>query len=280
MANHHRLFTSLTLLLAALTPSVNAQEAARTSRSLVSADPRAQYVVLKQTFARMINNGAIPAYVPKGKDPFDLTLDCASGGDYLGLSDKESETTSAVSTLSNLAFNVVMFRIGLSRAGYPESVFRPLLIQLEDEQLPLRLREIGRRYSGDPFPSERHYDAFKQKIIRELNSYRQRMAPTLPPIVNEGECGAGEVGITVRTEPTNGRVIFIPTFFYEVCKTQQIDPDDPAQCDRWREAPDGALFDVAGDYFYRAFWPDGVQRRGRLSFTNLKDGQTVTFRKQ
>ena len=60
----------------------------------------------------------------------------------------------------------------------------------------------------------------------------------------------------------------------------KINPEDPTDCDRWREPADGMLFWVAGDYYYRATWPGGAQRRGRLSFTAREEGKTFTLRKQ
>jgi hypothetical protein len=97
--------------------------------------------------------------------------------------------------------------------------------------------------------------------------------------VDEGDCGAGEVAVNITTQPPDGRVYFIPVFSFLLCREQRLDPEDMAHCDRWREPAQGLLVEVSGDYFYRAVWPDGVQRRGRLSFTNLEEGQTVTIRK-
>jgi hypothetical protein len=85
--------------------------------------------------------------------------------------------------------------------------------------------------------------------------------------------------VSIATEPLGAQVMFIPTFFYELCKAQRLDPDDTRRCNRWREAVDGRLSQVAGDYLYMARWPDGAIRRGTLSFTGMEDGQRVVLRK-
>jgi len=253
--------------------------AAGTSISLVSADPRFQYFLIKRTYAEMW-----PAFEVMNLrgDPFDLES-C-----YYADEDLDTSEDNKVGLLATLAHDVVRLRKNLTRHGYPESVWRPLLLQFEEEQLVLSIEELGKPYSAEPespevepepTPAERHRKQFLRKMARALRSYRRRTAPTLPEIYYEGGCGAGGVGVNIRTEPANGRVIFIPVFFYRLCKAQQIDPDDVTQCDRWREPAEGILSEVSGDYFYRASWPDGVEKRGRFSFTHLKDDETVTIRK-
>jgi hypothetical protein len=264
----------LALCLAGVTvgwpPSVFAQGSPTRSSSLVKADPKAQYYVIKRTMQQFYDSGTLKSNVSTHPaDPYDLHACGASGADFLGRAYDDSEP---VAELANLAARVVLWRSDLRKIGYPESVWRPVLIEFEDTALPLL---------GGP---SSNYDAFNEKqskrIAATLNKHRRASNPGLREIVIMGGCGAGEIGIKVTTEPRNGQLLFIPVFFHELCKAQRFDPDDPRSCDRWREAVDGVLFDVAGDYFYRAQWPDGAARRGRLSFTNLKDGQTVVFRKQ
>jgi hypothetical protein len=214
------------------------------------------------------------------RGPYDI-YNCETGYDYTRLPDMFEYRDGVyygdpIDTLINLGVNIVYMRKTLIKLGYPKSVWQPLLLLLEKEQLTLRMREMGKWQ--DSLPSEQHYDAFVDKIARELNSYRQRKAPRLPKVVSDGGCGDGGFGIKVMTEPANGQVMFITVFFYELCRAQNLDPNDPTQCDRWREAVAGAEFEVSGDYFYRASWPSGAERRGRLSFTNIERDMTITFR--
>jgi hypothetical protein len=87
------------------------------------------------------------------------------------------------------------------------------------------------------------------------------------------------MSVRIVTSPRGGQVLFIPVFFYELCKAQNLDPDDARSCNRWGEAVDGRLAQVAGNYIYVARWPDGVVRRGRLTFSNKQDGETVLVQK-
>lgn len=240
----------------------------QTSRQLVSSDPRGQYLVIKRTLSGLAPD---PAEALEG-EPYDLE-DCKTGGDYLGVSDDP-----AVLELANLAYVVVHLSKTLPKLGYPESVWSPLLVQFENEQLNLRLREIGRPYNPDS-PSSQHANTFKEKLVRLLNSYRAKRATELPTVFYQGDCGAGDVSINFRTEPEGGRAMLIPVFFYELCKAQQYDPENRSQCTWWVDPPEGAPLAVSGDYFFRASWPDGVQRQGRTSFDAAQDGQTFIIRK-
>ncbi len=251
--------------------------AVKTSTSLVSEAPRAQYFLIKRAYAEMW-----PVFEDQVvDDPFDLES-CFFAAESFDLSE-----TDPIAPLAELAFRVIRLRKNLTRSGYPKSVWGSLLLQFEEEQLVHSIEEMGKPYpvteSGeidvDQTPTNRHKELFLLRIEMALRSYRQRRAPKLPKIYSDGGCGSGGIGVNIRTEPSNGRVVFIPVFFYRLCKAQRIDPDDLNQCDRWREPAEGLLTEVSGDYFYRASWPGGVVRRGHLSFTNLEDGQTVTIHK-
>jgi hypothetical protein len=247
---------------------------AQTSKALVSANPEAQYLIIKQTFDKLIPDSELASARQEAfpGEPYDLE-DCGRGPDYVDLPDDDPFVP-----LAELGYKIVFLRKSLAKLGYPEAVWQPLIVQFENEQLTLLLQETGKASTADP-PSLQHYYAFRQKMVQALRDYREQVAPDLPEVIYEGGCGAGEIAITVKTDPADGRVIFIPVFFFQLCQAQQINPADPSQCDRWREAAEDVPFEVSGDYFYRAYWPGGVEKQGRLSFTKLEDGQTVTFRK-
>ena len=63
----------------------------------------------------------------------------------------------------------------------------------------------------------------------------------LREVVIGGGCGAGEVEVTIVTQPSGGQVLLAPSFYYELCRAQDIDPEDTRRCNRWREAHDGKL---------------------------------------
>jgi len=250
-----------------------------------AADTQNQYDNLKQVFNSMINEGQIQLHAKAHNNAFNIFDRCSdrpfeAGSDYLG-----GSTDTAISTLADLAFEVVRLGVTLKKLGYPEPAWKSTLDQFESEVLPLYIGQIGKPDSSDEGSGsqsiERTTKQFQNKILRKLADYRKRYAPTLPTIYYEqGDCGAGEISIHVRAEPSNGKVLFIPVFFHYLCKVEHKNPDDITDCDRWREPVDGQLFEVAGDYFYIAVWPDGARQTGRLSFTKLQDGQTVTFSKK
>ena len=227
------------------------------------ADP--QYATVKQTFVAMWDDGSIdPKSLDFPDEPFDV-VSCATGESYVGGDD-------ALVPLAGLAIKVVRLEKSLPTFGYPRSVWGERVDAYEREQLQALS-------SGAETPvNDVGYDLRLVELADALTHYRENDAPQSRPVMIEGGCGAGEVGIVVATEPAGGTVAFIPVFFHKLCEVQKLDPQDPAQCDRWRESVDGALFDAAGDYIYHSRWPDGREKRGRLSLTNLTEGQTVTFR--
>jgi hypothetical protein len=214
------------------------------------------YPTFKRAFQAMFDKGEITVHVVREGGAVDL-MDCSYGALYLG-----AGVSDRAVALANLAYEVVRLKALMARLGYPENVWRPYLLELE------------RRPEGLSPGGGEHLEP----LSTALNRYRQS-APELPRVRIEGGCGEGEVGIRIATQPRGGRVHLIPIFFYRLCEVQKIDPDDVRRCDHWREPVEGALLDVAGDYFYQASWPGGGRSQGKLSFTNLEYGQTVTIRK-
>jgi len=273
---------------------------ASTSTSLVAARPEEQYPIVRRTFAGMIDDGAVEiAHTPLDffasphpEGAVDL-IDCATGRDFIGydpatdpyeqcagrpaseldacLEEAGGETQSDPTLdLADLAYEMASLRWRLRDLGYPPSVWGDRVDAMER----LMLRAIAH---DDVEPPEDRYQPYEE-LARELERYRQESGSRLRPVAVEGGCGAGEIGVTITTDPPGGRVRFIPVFFHELCRSQGLDPDDPRSCDRWREPFEDLLFDVSGDYVYHASWPDGGVRMGRLGFTNLEEGQTVTIR--
>ena len=70
-----------------------------------------------------------------------------------------------------------------------------------------------------------------------------------------------------------------PDVLLRAVQTEKQNADDPSSCPRWREAIEGKLQSVAGDYVYRVRWPDGTIRRGTLRFDMGDEGKTITLRK-
>lgn len=253
---HARSVTLLAVLLLAAGAAV-----AQTSKSLLRAGADEEYLTFKRTFQKMADEGDLEVLILRDEDGAVDLMDCSSGDSYLG---PEGNISSRTRQRANLAYEVVRLKRLIARLGYPESVWRPALLAIEEE-------------GQDAFSP--HEGGHLQELSETLDAYRRRSAPALPKTGVVGGCGEGEVGVRIATRPRNGRVRLIPVFFYKLCQVQKIDPDDPRRCDHWRESAEGALLDLSGDYVYQASWVDGTRHSGRLSLTNLEYGQTITISK-
>jgi hypothetical protein len=202
--------------------------------------------------------------IEEGEHTYDLALAmCVEPSEYFG----DYKATDRLPKLVPLAATVLTWSADFRRLGVPERVWKPLVTNYEDNQLPLVLA------SKDP---DLGYKSEMPRIASALNRYRLQSNASLPKFVVDGGCGAGDVRVRVVLRPRSGRIFFIPRFAYLVCEKQGIDSDDTIKCDRWREAIDGSLIYVAGDYIYLARWADGTVRKGPLGF-NSPDQDGATF---
>ena len=253
-----------------------ARAEAQTSSGLVSSDPRGQYPAIKQAMQQMYGRGSPEIRFMLERRSLDTNTPeydlyhCEYGAEYLG----SSGVGALMTDFANLAFDIVIWRNNLTKLGYPTEVVDPVLSEYETARLARALRSPRETIDRQKAAKDRFLNQFRAKLV----AYR-RSKPSLTPVVIEGGCGAGEVNVRIGTEPGGAQVMVIPTFFYELCKAQRLDPEDTSRCNRWREAIDGRLSQVAGDYIYTAKWPDGATRRGTLSFTGMEDGQRVVLRK-
>lgn len=197
-------------------------------------------------------------------DGYDL-YNCLDGSEFAGTgSDKRT------SAFADIAFDLVLLETQLPAIGYPASVWHADVRSYEETQV----RSAG-RITVDQRQSAR--DAFYRSVQKDLLAYRRRH-PRLPQIVVGRGCGGAEVTVTIRTQPRGAQVLLIPSFFYELCRVQKLNPNNTNLCDHWREALDGTV-DLIGNYHYFARWHDGTVRRGTLLFDTQTDKQTIMLRK-
>jgi hypothetical protein len=253
---------------------------AQTSASLVQTDPQRNYAAIKKIITD-IDNAERAAYPAGFGTPTELDLDhCASAAEYLGSAAQGDK----IVPLANLAVDATKWSRNLQLMKYPDQVWEPRLRSYETAQLGEMRRAQGRQLE-DRLLGRRQ--TFMKQFAAQLSSY-QRSHPTLGKVVNEGSCRrpndnyvrAGNRALEIATDPTGGSVFLIPTFFYELCRAQNIDPDDTARCNRWREAISGRQASVSGDYVYFVRWPDGATRRGKLSVVERDFGNSLVLRKQ
>jgi len=235
---------------------------------------------MKQTFTQMMTRGEIDLEIPRHAKTFGL-FECVhilgEPGPYSDVSDHESNTAAPIAAL---AFEIARVHFTLRKLRYPEAVFKGPLTEYEGQLL----RFLDHLITESEPDWNQIWDSvivFQKKIVAASMRYRRQKAPHLPIVFwDQNECGAGEISIYVRTEPANGRVFFIPVFYFRLCEAQKIDPHNQGVCNFWREATVTEEIGVAGDYFYVASWPDGAVRRGKLRFQKLQDGERVTFKKK
>ena len=263
-------------------------------------DPlRVRYEATKRTFATMqargeLAAGALDAVLYTAEDARDIMPDigncpddancafdlvnCMSGGDYLPAGSDGEAVDWVELHLASTAFDVLRLEHLLREQRYPEAIWRPVLKRYEDDTLQT-LR--SRPPDSDSFEAYTENETrLQEALVRSLTTYRAQSDSSLLLPVVEGGCGAGEMGVQIATDPPGGAAEFIPVFHYRLCGVRGLDPDDTRACDHWREPAEGMLFDVAGDYRYRVRWQDGHVSSGKLSFTNLEEGQTVTLRRR
>lgn len=230
--------------------------------------PLGQYRAVKASLAA-IAAGTLKARVLDGE--LDL-YNCNSIYDFAG---QWAEGDDAMVRMGDLATEVLTWSETLEK--FPKSTWQAAIANYERDELDRRLKDTG-SIEGSLDTYAKRKTAFLKSLAPVLNAARAT-DPTLPKVIVEGGCGAGEIPVKIVTDPRGAQVLFIPSFFHELCRAQKLDPDDPARCTRWREALDGSLTHVAGDYFYVAKWADGTTRRGKLSITGAQEGGTITLGK-
>ena len=171
----------------------------------------------------------------------------------------------------------------LSRTlGYPASVWRPVTAQYESRALPIA-KSATHNFT---IAEDAAYVSMLKRLQGALMAYQGTHSnlPRVRALCRQG-CGCGGVGaIRVVTQPVGGQVMIIPAFYYELCRVQNINPNDTAGCNHWREVPDQTVESVLGDYRYAVRWPDGSVRRGQLDFDKASYDKgrqmlTLTLRK-
>jgi hypothetical protein len=269
---------NVVVLYAAILIWIAAACAAQTSSSLVRRDPGSQYGMVKRAAQQLLDSGAVQSHIRPGES-YNLAL-CQDFYLYAGNTSDVYDREPVLRTLAELALEIVILNNDLRILGYPDAVWRSMLADFENTQLVLLLREGGQTSPNAELPSDKNDGVSKRRLVALMNNYRRQSNPSLRAVTYAEGCGAGEFEIRVLTEPRNGRILFIPAFFYQLCRAQQLDPNDTNRCDRWHEALNGQLSWVAGDYYYIVHWPDGAVRQGRLSFNKSQEGQVVVIRKQ
>jgi hypothetical protein len=190
-----------------------------------------------------------------------------------------------------LALEMARLRSEFARLGYPAPVYGDALVAYEKAVIE-RIIDPATRTPENP----------RMVLAAVTETDRQRLAPTLPPIVSSPSCFAvsrggssgspgiaGAIGgligsalprpkgVTLRTEPVGGELLLINAFAFKVCMRKQKDPWDRMAC-RWNETETGVANPLSGRFVYQVKWPDGAVRKGTREIAPEQSG-AVTFKK-
>jgi hypothetical protein len=99
------------------------------------------------------------------------------------------------------------------------------------------------------------------ETLRQYPPGGQTWLPALQVSTAPPQCiRAGEIAVTIRSEPPGARVRLISDYDWRLCDALNHDPWDPAKCWGWTALPaNGAM--LSGTYRYQADWPDGKSSR-------------------
>jgi hypothetical protein len=251
---------------------------AQTSTQRAFSDPQATYAAIKSVMRKMQGDfGKRPWVTDEGVYYLNQCGDLRAK-QHLMRTKRPYEDKDLFESLGGLASNVLTWTSDLTGLRYPRHIWEPLVAKFESEYLAGAIGNYGRGRNEAKKPKGGQ-DTFEfiQELERRLAAHR-KSNPSLVKVIAIDGCGDGEVVVKIVTDPRGGQVLFIPTFFYELCRAQNLNPEDTTRCNRWRQAEDGQLHDVIGNYQYIAKWRDGTIKKGMLRFGQREDGKTITVR--
>lgn len=237
---------ALLTLAASILTSINAHAQSSTQR--VKQDRHQQYSLIKRAFKETFPYQ--PSSRPNIRETYDLS-DCTGADPRVVGGEQIAILAAEISTVSDM----------LNWLGYPKSLWQDRLRDFEQQQLNR--------------PNRNAVHAFANKLVVDLNNYRKTTGTRLAPVQWDTECGGRGMPLKIVTSPKGGDVRLLPMFYYNVCRLQNIDPDNPTQCDRWEELSDGEETLLQGVYRYMASWPNGQTKRGRQDFDRFPEDQSV-----
>lgn len=170
--------------------------------------------------------------------------------------------------LMALAYNVVALEDTLESAGYPDRYWRRALSEMETE---IRQKIIVIPFPGSVDRQWTRVELDYKKIAKLVNLDPGVAAGSLPRAVVRGECGAGDYAVEFSS-PKKSDIYLITAFEFKLCKKLRINPEDVDACEFWVTAPSGAIYSVAGIYYYKIAGKTG--RAKRIDFDALYENAT------
>ncbi len=254
---------SLKLLTLLCLPSLGIpQESQQDISTAIRQDPKTAYYNVKRLYVQFWQPSAPPKSAPGTTQPKEVDLEsCERGSEFLAAEPTGNELAKQ---FADLAAEIVQWRWQLRQIGYPENVWRPMLIRFEDQQIAIATQ------SGKlDTQNGQVYRNFAKQLAQSLNGYAQTH-PGFPKAIVEGECGAGAFSVRFSTEPPGGRISIIPQFWYMLCEASKIDPSNPKTCNKWHDVVTTEE-PVSGGYVYTVRWPDGTSTEGRIDASRFSN---------
>ena len=108
-------------------------------------------------------------------------------------------------------------------------------------------------------------NAYDKYVANLINALRQKgLVKGLPVAVPEQDgCGDGDINVTVKLLPANGRLSIIDSFAYRLCQARGLNAEDERNCPGWADVLSSRIL-MAGRYRYKAGWSDGGGKTGWL----------------
>jgi hypothetical protein len=187
--------------------------------------------------------------------------------------------TDSEASFEMLADNANGYERQFLASGYSREVFAAPLLDYERRLIQLILQTPLGPTDADAYLRDAYQrlDAAEAEITAALakavEARRARLQPDQPPVLNEGECGAGESSVLIRPRPAGGRIWIIRVHSFYRCALRTRTPWNLDSC-RWQETNARVPIQVSGRYFYQAQWPNRPPTRGNQTFEyNEGDGE-------
>ena len=161
-----------------------------------------------------------------------------------------------INNITSIAFEILFMETTLVISGYPNKIWKSKVIDYEKKSVlnAIITKDLIDNRSGNKFT---------KALANDLKRYRSSHSRKLP-IIHSGadECGDGEVDVEIQTQPKAKKIQYINKIYFDLCKSQNINPLDSLTCDQYT------------DY---ASEKDGVYMAGRYKILVTWDGPTRVF---
>jgi hypothetical protein len=255
--------TAIAPLMLVVATVVGAQSSADPSSSeRVRANPASQYILVKTVVGKTL--GTVDARAqPMEPEGYNLLKYCWTAGNALG---DWAERSGLSGQMVVRALETLSWQRDLVRAGYPVEPVAQAVGRYEAALIAADFADAAR---------ERALEG----LLTELDAIK-RATPGAAQIRTVSTCEKQQrsLGLKYTTAPADGRARFIPYVLHEICRTQQVDADDPVRCDYWINGKPAEPMAFAGETVFNVRWSDGATATGRFDPEPLRSTGSVTLR--